>query len=145
MEMDILSTKEERAMELVLAGVSDRETAEELGVTRQCVYKWRTMPGPFRSALEERRKALREQHRDEISGLVSEAIGVMREGMREENMATRLRAAQMVLRTAGVQASMQEEQPPTKEAIIEAFISELIEEARIEMGVVQRKRLVDGE
>ena len=100
-----LSDKQGLAMELVMLGMKDGEIAKRVGVSRQRVNMWRNQDVDFRALLAERRKALRERHQDELSGMVSEAIGVMREAMREDEIATRLRAAQGVLRMSGLQAS----------------------------------------
>ena len=94
--------------------------------------------------LAERRKALHERHQDELSGLVSEAIGVMREAMREGELLTRLRAAQAVLRTSGLQATMKPEKPASREEIIREFITEAIGRVAVELGVHDHQRLPDG-
>ena len=95
--------------------------------------------------LAEQRKATRERHRDELSGLVSEAIGVMHEAMREGYMSTRLRSAQAVLRMSGLQAAMQTENPRSEEEIINEYFSELLEKAAQEKGLYDPKRLPNGE
>ena len=48
----------------------------------------------------------------------------MREAMRENDMLTRLRAAQAVLRTAGFQAAMKKEKPLSKDEILFEILCE---------------------
>ncbi len=78
-----LTDKQELAVELMLAGMSDGDIAERARVSRKTINTWRNQNEDFRAVLAKRRKATRERHQDELSGLVSEAIGVMREAMQE--------------------------------------------------------------
>jgi transposase len=139
-----LSAKQEMTIELALQGMKDGEIAKQVGVTRKTINTWRNHDEDFRIVLAKRRRALREQHQDELSGLVSEAIGVMREAMREDNMPTQLRAAQAVLRTAGLQAEMKKEKPLSKEEIIFEFLGEITRHVREEKGYFDPKELPNG-
>lgn len=140
-----LNDKQELAIDLVLVGKSDGEIAKQVGVSRQTINTWRNQDEDFRVELAKRRRALRERHQDELSGLVSEAIEVMREAMRESDMFTRLRAAQTVLRTAGLQAEMKKEEPLSKEEIIFEFISNIAQNVRVKKGIFGQKELPTGE
>ena len=140
-----LSDKQEMAVDLILAGMNDREIAKRMGVSRKTINTWRNHDEDFRTLLAERRMALHERHHDELSGLVSEAIGVMREAMREGDIVTRLRAAQAVMRTSGLQAAMKAEKPASREEIIREFLSKAIGEVAVELGANGARRLPDGE
>jgi len=140
-----LNEKQELAIDLVMVGLSDGEIAKRVGVSRKTINKWRNQDMDFRALLAERRVALRERHQDELSGLVSEAIGVMREVMREDETPTRLRAAQAVLRMSGLQAAMQTENPLSKEEIIHEFLTEIIEKVGVRLGFYDAKQLPNGE
>ena len=142
---DGVSDKQEMAIDLVMVGLSDGEIAKRAGVSRKTINKWRNHDLDFRAVLAERRKALREQHQDELSGMVSEAIGVMREAMREGEIPTRLRAAQAVLRMSGLQTAMQTETPLSKEEIIREYLIEIINEAGEKLGFYEPNRLPTGE
>ncbi len=136
-----LSVKQELALELILCGINDREIAKRAGVSRQTINTWRNHNEDFRMSLAGRREAAREQHRDELSGLVSEAVGVMREAMRDDDMLTRLWAVQALLRMSGLQAAVQAEKLPSREDIIREFLGEIIGEAGEELGFYGTKRL----
>ena len=80
----------------------------------------------------------------------------MREAMREREILTHLRSAQAVLRMSGLQAAMQTEgkRPcnspqenckPSKEKIIQEFLTEIIEKVGVEKGFYGTKQLPDGE
>ena len=139
-----LSDKQALALDLVISGMNDGEIAKRVGASRKTVNTWRNHDEDFRALVAERREAAREQHRDELSGLVSEAIGVMREAMRAEDTPTRLRAAQAVLRMAGFSRTAPTEKQPSREEIIREFISEAIGEVTVELGVNGAKRLQGG-
>ena len=140
-----LSAKQERAIELALGGMKDGEIAKRVRVSRKTINIWRNQDEDFRIVLAKRRRELREQHHDELSGLVSEAIGVMREAMRESDMPTRLRAAQAVLRTAGLQAEMKKEKPLSKEEIFFEILSEASQHVLEKQGYFDPKELSNGE
>ena len=122
-----LSVKQELALELILCGINDGEIARRVGVSRQTINTWRNHNEDFRMLLAGRREAARKRHRDELSGLVSEAVRVMREAMRDDDMLTRLWAVQALLRMSGLQAAVQTEKLPSREDIISEFLGEIIE------------------
>ena len=128
-----LSVKQELALELILCGINDREIAKRVGVSRQTINTWRNHNEDFRMSLAGRREAARERHQDELSGLVSEAVRVMREAMRDDDMLTRLWAVQALLRMSGLQAAVQAEKLPSREDIIRGFLGQIIGEAGEEL------------
>lgn len=140
-----LSAKQEMAIELALGGMKDGEIAKQVGVSRKTINTWRNQDEDFRVMLAKRRRELREQHHDELSGLVSEAIGVMREAMRESDMPMRLRAAQAVLRTTGLQVAMKKEKPLSKEEIFFEILSEASQFVLEKQGNFGPKQLPHGE
>ena len=139
-----LSNKQAAAIELMLSGMKDGEVAERVGVNRKTINRWRTYHEDFRAALITQRKIQYEQHQDEINGLISEAIGVMREAMRNENALVRLLAAQAVLHTSGLQTAMKAEKPASREEILQEFLGEMIGKAAEELGVEQRIQIESG-
>jgi len=103
MKTDGLSDKKERALELVISGMTDGEIAKRVGVSRQWVNTWRNQDAEFIYALEIRRQALREKHMDSLNQLVEKAIGVLRDALEEGDAQTKLKAAMYVLKASGVQ------------------------------------------
>jgi len=136
-----LSAKQERAIELALQGMKDGEIAKRVRVSRKTINSWRNQDEDFRVELAKRRRTLHERHQNELSGLVSEAIGVMREAMREHDMLTRLRAAQAVLRTAGLQVVMKKEKPLSKDEILFEILGEITQNVREKKGISELKQL----
>jgi transposase len=140
-----LSGKQEMALELVMCGMNDGDIAKRAGVSRQTINTWRNHDEDFRMLLAERRGALHEQYRGELNGLVSEAIGVMRDAIREDDMLTRLWAAHAVLRMLGLQAAVPTQKQPSGEEIINEFLSDIIWKVAQEVGIYNPKRLPGGE
>ena len=136
-----LSGKQEMALELVMCGMSDGDIAKRAGVSRQTVNTWRNHDEHFRMLLAERRVSLREQYRGELSGLVSEAIGVMREAIQEGDMLTRLLAAQALLRMSGLHAAVPTEKLPSQVGIIRELFIEAIRKVVQEKNKYAAKRL----
>ena len=134
-----LSCKQEMALELVMCGINDGAIAKRAGVSRQTINTWRNHDEDFRTRLAERRVALRAQYRDELSGLVSEAIGVMRDAIRKGDMLTRLWAAHAVLRMLGLQAAVPTQKQPSGEEIINEFLSDMIRKVAQEKGIYDTK------
>ena len=130
-----LSVKQELALELILCGMNDGEIAKRAGVSRQTINTWRNHNEDFRMLLAGRREAALERHQGELSGLVSEAIGVMREAMREGDMLTRLWTAHAVLCMLGLQTATQTENQPSQEEIINGFLSDMIRKVAQEKGI----------
>ena len=106
-----LEAKQEKALELALAGMSDVEIARRVKVSRQWVNHWRNQDEAFREELALRRQALRERHMDALTELSGEAIAAAREALRSPNENTRLKAAALVLRFSGLQGGMKGEKP----------------------------------
>ena len=136
-----LSVKQELALELILCGMNKGEIAERVGVSRQTINTWRNHNEDFRMLLAGRRKAACERHRDELSGLVSEAVGVMRKAMLEGDLLTRLWAVQALLRMSGLQAAVQTETLPSREDIIRDLFTEAIGKVVQEKSIYAAKRL----
>src|SRR6185295_14989254 len=56
-----LSPRQHKAIELLLRGVTDAQTAAEIGVDRTTVYRWRTDDPEFVEVLETQRRILWQQ------------------------------------------------------------------------------------
>jgi len=109
-EIKEMDTKQEKALELALAGMSDVEIARRVRVSRQWVNRWRNHDEEFMEALRERRQALREQRMDRMTELMEEAIAAARGALRSPNENTRLKAAALVYKVSGLQGDMRADQ-----------------------------------
>ena len=140
-----LSVKQELALELILCGMNDGEIAKRAGVSRQTINTWRNHNEYFRMLLAGRREAALERHQGELSGLVFEAIGVMRKALLEGNLLTRLWAALALLHMSGLQAAVQTEKLRSQADIISELFNEAIRKIMQEKSTYTAERLPDEE
>jgi len=78
-----ISPEQERAIELLIAGKTDKETAEEIGVSRQTVNDWQRLDPSFMAEFNRRRKAIWESQAERLRNLVSKAITVVEKALDE--------------------------------------------------------------
>lgn len=85
------------AAALALArGASIEAAAKEAGVSGRTLYRWRQDPG-FEAEIRTARRNLLDQLVNELENGVREAVGVLREALRDEAPAVRVRAASVLL------------------------------------------------
>jgi len=122
--------KEERALTLILQGRKDTEIAEELGVSRMTIYRWKKYDGRFLQELEDRRALLREQAEDTLLELSETAIEAIRDALKDNDMKIRLQAAKLVLGLLKVGKGKEKDISPVLE-----LLSEAIEGIKPELGL----------
>ena len=125
---DKLNNKQECAIELILRGMNDGEVAEQIGISRQCVNRWRNQDVIFIQALQERRRVLRAAHTEKLLRMVGLALDVVEEALEEGDAKTKLKTAMYVLKLAGFQEyGEMAKQESTKDALLQA-LQEVAEE-----------------
>jgi len=97
-----LTAAQEVAADLVVAGKTDGEVAEAVGVTRQTVWEWRHRNPAFIAETNRRRKELWEAASERLRGLVARAVDVLAEDLDGEDRRLRQQAAVHVLRAFGL-------------------------------------------
>ncbi len=98
-----LDPQQTKALEMMLTGRTDSDIAARVGVTRQTVNEWRNQNMAFMEALQSQRELLREIQMDRLNALVDEGLEALRGALHSDNENTRLKAAALVLRMAGLQ------------------------------------------
>ena len=78
-----LSIKQQNAIDLLVQGKSDRETAEAIGVSRQTVTNWRNNNPVFIAELNKQRKAVWGAQVDRIRYLISASLDVLEEDLKD--------------------------------------------------------------
>lgn len=99
------SIKQRNAIELLVAGRTDAETAEAVGVTRQTVNGWRNHDAEFLAALNARRRELWGAQEERLRYLVARAVDVLEQDLADDYGPRRLlrqAAAIHVLRSVGL-------------------------------------------
>lgn len=100
-----LTLAQQSAVALLVAGKNDTQTAAALGLNRVTVTRWRLYSPAFQAELNVRRAEVWAVGAAKLQALVTEALDVMAEGVKEGNFVSRFAVAREVLKLAG--------QPPT--------------------------------
>lgn len=88
--------KRRRAFALILQGWSDREVAEDLGVTRATVWKWRTGP-KFAGRLQRATENATADAQKKVRALASRAVDALAETLDCPDPKARVAAAKAIL------------------------------------------------
>ena len=96
------TTEQLAAIELLVTGKTDRETAEAVGVARETVTCWRLYDAHFQAELNKRRQAVFGAAVDRLRALLPLALEVLEGELRNPNTSYRGQLALSVLKTAGL-------------------------------------------
>jgi len=97
-----LTLAQERAIDLMLTGMKDRQIAEEIGVGKSTVSVWRNHNDDFIALLVAKRQEIVRADMDRLRALFSDAISVVGASLGSEDERLRLQAALAVLKLIGV-------------------------------------------
>jgi len=118
-----LTVEQLNAVDLLVAGQSDREVAAAVGVTRQTVGGWRNYNPWFRAELTRRRNEVWRTSGDRLRALIPKALATLEAELVGEFTADPVKAALAVLKLAGAErlvAPPDEDEPEEALAIIDA-------------------------
>jgi DNA-binding XRE family transcriptional regulator len=135
----ILEPKQEKAVEYMLAGISDSEIAKKLNVTRQTVNYWRNQDRDFIYELQMRRNQLWEGYRDELSDLYKLAVEEIKKSMKSKDPKIRLQLAMQILRLPALQENLKNKTLPDPKTLNEKRdkddLSQALAEVTKELGL----------
>lgn len=98
-----LNIKQENAIDLLLIGKTDKETAQEVGVSRQTVNDWRNNDSLFEAELNRRRKEVWGSQLERLRNLLAQAVVVLEEDLQTtDERRLRQSAAVHVLKSVGL-------------------------------------------
>jgi len=99
-----LSIEQENAIDLLIIGKSDGETAKMVGVARQTVWNWRHHDPDFKSELSNRRRSLWSASMERMRSLAWDALDVLAEDLHQtDDFKSRSNAAYFILKSIGFQ------------------------------------------
>ena len=116
-----MNEKEEMALALILQGRKDAEVAEELGVSRMTIWRWKKDNLQFIQALEEKRAHLRQQAEDNLLELTESAVNAIRDALNDSDTKIRLQAAKLVFGILRDNKGKEKEGSPILELLNEAI------------------------
>ena len=134
----ILEPKQEKAVELMLVGVSDTEIAKKLKVTRQTVNYWRNQDIDFIYELQMRRNQIWEGYRDEMSNLFKLAVEEIKKSLKSKDPKIRLQVAMQIVRLPALQENLKNkalaDPKNIKEERFQAAFHQALDEVTTELG-----------
>ena len=140
-----LSGEQLAAIDLLVTGQTDQETADAVGVHRVTVTKWRNYDAHFQAALNQRRRDVFSVNADRLRALVPVAVGVLEAELNNPENGSRGQLALNILKAIGMGAG--DIGPTDPEAVIEkAVLSNSNNPRAMAFGVVlpdDRQRLLD--
>ncbi len=98
-EKEALKEQQMLAIPHIVAGKTDAEVAEIVGVSRETINRWRNHDSEFQTELRQSRQAQLDAHLMTVSNVNKKAVNVLEELLDSEDEQVRLRAAMHLLKT----------------------------------------------
>ena len=111
------------AIDLLVSGKNDKETAELLGLSRTAVTKWRLYDPVFQAALNQRRAEVWGAGIDRLRSLIPKALDALAEEVESKESPSRLKAAVEVLKLAQLSSGATGIGPTDAEEIVHGIVS----------------------
>jgi hypothetical protein len=142
-----LTLSQQSAVDLLVGGKTDKETAELLNLSRTCVTKWRLYDPVFQAALNRRRAEVWAVGIDLLRSLVPKALDVLAGELESGNASARLKAAREILHLAQLPAGGARIGPTDAEEIVRGVVEARRSRARGTLDNLQEsdKNLPDFE
>jgi hypothetical protein len=101
-----------RAIEFTVQGHSDSQIAEMLSIDRKTLWRWKTLNDEYRYVLASARSQVHAAAGDRCQNLLFRATAVLARFLEDPADKNRMRAAQILLQTAGRIRPVPQKQPP---------------------------------
>lgn len=125
-----LSLVQQNAVDLMVAGMRDREVAEQVGVRRETVTRWRLYHPTFKAELNRRRHEVWGSCADKMRDLLSKALQALEEVITDPGHGDRWKVALEVLKAAGFSGSEGGMFKPEGETEVRGLLKSEIKEKR---------------
>jgi hypothetical protein len=110
------------AIDLLAAGKTDKDTAQQLGLSRACVTKWCLYDPVFQAALNRRRAEVWSAGIDRLRSLIPKALDALADELENRDSPNRLKAASEILRLARLPADALKTGPTDPEEIVHQVV-----------------------
>ena len=133
--------KKREAVSLFLAGKTETEVAEEIGVSRQTIWNWKR-DEDFNHDIVEAGESILADHASAVAKLVDEAIVAMSELLKSNDESMKFKVAMTVLNTAKNWGHLRPAAPGHSKAVDE--IDEERVQALVQMGNLKHQFQMQG-
>jgi hypothetical protein len=99
---DPLPDRQQRAIDLIVAGFPESHVAQVLGVSRRTLYRWRTDDPGYAAHLDRRRNECLQAASDRFRALLDTALDLVERHIKDPYAPTALRAARTLLNIAHI-------------------------------------------
>ena len=97
-----LTITQERAIQLLMTGLTDQQVADNLETARPTITNWRNHDSAFVARFNAERKAVWSAHQEKLRAMVSKAVNVLGSGLDSQDEKIRQNSAIHVLKSVGV-------------------------------------------
>jgi hypothetical protein len=111
------------AIDLLVTGKTDQQTAELLNLSRTCITKWRLYDPVFQAGLNRRRAEVWSVGIDRLRCLIPKALDALAEELENKEGSNRLKAASEILRLAKLPDGSLATGPTEPEEIVHQIVA----------------------
>ena len=101
-DSDTLTIVQEKAVFLIISGLTDQDVADELGMARQTVNSWKNRDSAFIARLNLERQVTWSAHREKLRSMVTKAVDILASGFDSQCERIRQNSAVHVLKSVGL-------------------------------------------
>lgn len=115
-----LTIQQQNAIDILVTGCSDKDTADKVGVTRSTVTRWRLYHPAFQAELNAQRAAVWGTAKEKLRSLIPEAVDILAQALRDPNNEDRAKLALDLIKAVGASNELDHVGSIDPEAIIKA-------------------------
>jgi hypothetical protein len=93
-----ISIQQKNAIRYIVAGLSDSEVAEKIGVTRETINRWRLHHPGFQAELNQWKKAVWEEDQDALRALVSKSLDIIKKVIDDDKSPQQVKVALEIIK-----------------------------------------------
>lgn len=115
-----LTIQQQNAIDILVTGCSDKDTADKVGVTRSTITRWRLYHPAFQAELNAQRAAVWGTAKEKLRSLIPEAVDILAQALRDPNNEDRAKLALDLIKAVGASNELDHVGSIDPEAIIKA-------------------------
>ena len=101
-ESDTLTPVQEKAIFLIMSGLTDQDIGVKLGLARQTINGWKNQDSKFVARLNLEREIMWSTHREKLRSVVTKAVEVLASGLDSQEEKIKQNSAVHILKCVGL-------------------------------------------